>query len=154
MLSMLFTEGTGPPTPHYNSCLLGDLLPRAHLQFLSAVSSQCPAFSDGVALLKVWLRQRDLAEAGDFHWPVNLFERAFFLSVDFCKDPDTVYLWFFTVQQGTGCFNGFLASMLLAYLLSTHRISNTMTAYQLLRNSLNFLGKRSLNILDEVLNLK
>lgn len=29
----------------------------------------------------------------------------------------------------------------MAYLLTTHRISNTMSAYQLLRNSLNFLGK-------------
>lgn len=47
----------------------------------------------------------------------------------------------FTLAQGAGCFNGFLASMLMAYLLTTHRISNTMTAYQLLRNSLNFLGK-------------
>lgn len=32
--------------------------------------------------------------------------------------------------------------MLMAYLLTTHRISHTMTAYQLLRNSLNFLGKK------------
>ncbi|CAG5922329.1 unnamed protein product [Menidia menidia] len=94
--------GSEPPTPHYNSSVLGDLLPRAHLQFLSAVSTQCPAFTDGVALLKVWLHQRNL-------------------------------------DRGTGCFNGFLASMLLAYLLITHRISNTMTAYQLLRNGLNFL---------------
>lgn len=31
--------------------------------------------------------------------------------------------------------------MLMAYLLTSHRISNTMSAYQLLRNSLNFLGK-------------
>lgn len=30
----------------------------------------------------------------------------------------------------------------MAYLLTTHRISNTMSAYQLLRNSLNFLGKK------------
>lgn len=54
------TETSEPPTPHYNSSVLGDLLPRAHLQFLSAVSSQCSAFADGVALLKVWLRQREL----------------------------------------------------------------------------------------------
>uniref|UniRef100_A0A667YY51 Nucleolar protein 6 n=1 Tax=Myripristis murdjan TaxID=586833 RepID=A0A667YY51_9TELE len=98
-----------PPTPHYNSSILGDLLPRAHLQFLSAVSSQCSAFADGVALLKVWLRQREL-------------------------------------DQGTGCFNGFLASMLLAYLLTTHRVSNSMTAYQLLRNSLNFLASTDLTV--------
>ncbi|XP_051923336.1 nucleolar protein 6 [Hippocampus zosterae] len=103
------SEITEPPTPHYNSSLLGDLLPRAHLQFLSAVSAQCSAFPDGVALLKVWLRQRDL-------------------------------------DQGTGCFNGFLASMLLAYLLTARRISNTMTAYQLLRNTLNFLATTDLTM--------
>uniref|UniRef100_A0A8D3DKR0 Nucleolar protein 6 n=1 Tax=Scophthalmus maximus TaxID=52904 RepID=A0A8D3DKR0_SCOMX len=103
------SDSSEPPTPHYNSSVLGDLLPRAHLQFLSAVSSQCSAFAKGVALLKVWLRQREL-------------------------------------DQGTGCFNGFLASMLLAYLLTTHRISNTMTAYQLLRNSLNFLASADLTV--------
>lgn len=58
------TESSEPPTPHYNSSLLGDLLPRAHLQFLSAVSCQCSAFPDGVALLKVWLRQRELDQVG------------------------------------------------------------------------------------------
>ncbi|KAK0147285.1 Nucleolar protein 6 [Merluccius polli] len=100
-------ESPEPPTPHYNSSVLGDMLPRAHLQFLSAVSSQCPAFAHGVALIKVWLRQREL-------------------------------------DQGAGCFNGFLASMTLAYLLSTHRVSNTMTAYQLLRNSLHFLATTDL----------
>nr|XP_057926598.1 nucleolar protein 6 [Doryrhamphus excisus] len=103
------TEINEPPTPHYNSSLLGDLLPRAHLQFLSAVSAQCSAFPEGVALLKVWLRQREL-------------------------------------DQGTGSFNGFLASMLLAFLLTTHRISNTMTSYQLLRNSLNFLASTDLTM--------
>ncbi|XP_029019148.2 nucleolar protein 6 [Betta splendens] len=103
------SESSQPSTPHYNSSLLGDLLPRAHLQFLTAVGSQCSAFADGVALLKVWLRQREL-------------------------------------NQGTGSFNGFLAAMLLAYLLTTHRISNTMTAYQLLRNSLNFLASTDLTV--------
>ncbi|KAM3867565.1 nucleolar protein 6 [Diretmus argenteus] len=102
-------ESSEPPTPHYNSSVLGDLLPRAHLQFLSAVSSQCSAFAEGVALLKVWLRQREL-------------------------------------DQGTGCFNGFLGSMLLAYLLTTHRVSNSMTAYQLLRNSLHFLASTDLTV--------
>ncbi|XP_056141122.1 nucleolar protein 6 [Lampris incognitus] len=101
------TEHSEPPTPHYNSSVLGDLLSRAHLQFLTAVSSQCPAFADGVALLKVWLRQREL-------------------------------------DQGAGCFNGFLGSMLLAYLLTNRRVSNTMTAYQLLRNSLHFLSSTDL----------
>ncbi|XP_061762246.1 nucleolar protein 6 [Nerophis ophidion] len=103
------SEINEPPTPHYNSSVLGDLLPRAHLQFLSVVSAQCAAFPEGVALLKVWLRQREL-------------------------------------DQGAGCFNGFLASMLLAFLLTTHRISNTMTSYQLLRNSLHFLASTDLTV--------
>lgn len=108
-LQTSLAESSEPPTPHYNSSVLGDLLPRAHHQFLSAVSSQCSAFADGVALLKVWLRQREL-------------------------------------DLGTGGFSGFLASMLLSYLLTTHRISNTMTAYQLLRNSLNFLASTDLTV--------
>ncbi|KAM6964841.1 nucleolar protein 6 [Aplochiton taeniatus] len=100
-------ESSEPSTPQYNSSVLGDLLPRAHLQFLSAVSAQCAAFPSGVALLKVWLRQREL-------------------------------------HQGAGCFSGFLCSMLLAYLLSARRVSNTMTAYQLLRNCLHFLASTDL----------
>lgn len=63
-ISLFVAESSEPPTPHYNSSVLGDLLPRAHLQFLSAVSSQSSAFADGVALLKVWLRQRELDQVG------------------------------------------------------------------------------------------
>ncbi|KAG7481304.1 hypothetical protein MATL_G00065380 [Megalops atlanticus] len=100
-------DAAEPPTPHYNSTVLGDLLSRAHLQFLSAIASQCAAFTEGVALLKVWLRQREL-------------------------------------DQGSGCFSGFVGSMLVAYLLSTHRVSNSMTAYQLLRNCLHFLASTDL----------
>ena len=132
-----FPERSEPPTPHYNSSALGDLLPRAHLQFLSAVSSQCSAFTDGVALLKVWLHQRELDQVGSLQWPIRLI---LFTLCTYRSETSCLYCSF-NVLQGTGCFNGFLASMLMAYLLTTHRISNTMTAYQLLRNSLNFLGK-------------
>ncbi|XP_012671410.2 nucleolar protein 6 [Clupea harengus] len=99
--------GPDVPTPHYNSTVLGDHLPAAHLQFLSAVSDQCGAFKDAVALLKVWLRQREL-------------------------------------DQGSGCFGGFLASMLVSYLLTSHKVSNHMSAYQLLRNTLHFLASTDL----------
>lgn len=96
-----------PPTPQYNSTVVGDHLPRSHLQFLSVHCDQCPAFRDGVALLKVWLRQREL-------------------------------------DQGAGCFGGFLASMLLSYLLSTHKVGKSMNAYQLLRNALHFIASTDL----------
>ncbi|XP_057214658.1 nucleolar protein 6 isoform X2 [Triplophysa rosa] len=100
-------ELSEPPTPHYNSTILGDHLPLSHFQFLSANSTQCPAFRDVVALLKVWLRQRGL-------------------------------------DQGAGCFCGFHASMLLAYLLSTHKVGKSMNAYQLFRNVLHFLASTDL----------
>uniref|UniRef100_A0A3B4DB22 Nucleolar protein 6 n=1 Tax=Pygocentrus nattereri TaxID=42514 RepID=A0A3B4DB22_PYGNA len=100
-------QGNGPPTPHFNSTVLGDHLPRSHLQFLIAHSAQCPAFGDAVSLLKVWLRQREL-------------------------------------DQGIGCFGGFLAAMLMAYLLSTHKVGKTMNAYQLLRKALHFLASTDL----------
>lgn len=54
------------------------------------------------------------------------------------------------VLQGAGCFGGFLASMLLAYLLSTHKVGKTMNAYQLLRNALHFLGKFTLAMSDRL----
>ncbi|TRY85695.1 hypothetical protein DNTS_013423 [Danionella cerebrum] len=98
-----------PATPHYNSTVLGDHLPLSHLQFLSAVAAQCPAFNDGVALLKVWLRHREL-------------------------------------DKGAGCFCGFHASMLMAYLLSTHKVSKAMNGYQLFRNALHFLASTDLTV--------
>ena len=80
---LFVTEWSEPPTPHYNSSILGDLLPRAHLQFLSAVSSQCSAFADGVALLKVWLRQRELDQVGGLQTALLLLLllRSFYLLV-------------------------------------------------------------------------
>lgn len=52
---------------------------------------------------------------------------------------------FLLLLQGAGCFCSFHASMLMAYLLSTHKVGKTMNPYQLLRNALHFLGKRGQN---------
>ncbi|XP_006098834.1 nucleolar protein 6 isoform X1 [Myotis lucifugus] len=49
-----------PPTPHYNTWVLQDTALQSHVQLLSTVLGSALGLKDGVALLKVWLRQRDL----------------------------------------------------------------------------------------------
>uniref|UniRef100_A0A8D2LLI4 Nucleolar protein 6 n=1 Tax=Varanus komodoensis TaxID=61221 RepID=A0A8D2LLI4_VARKO len=48
------------------------------------------------------------------------------------------------LDKGLGCFSGFLASMLVGFLLATHKINKVMSGYQVLRNALQFLGERGL----------
>ncbi|XP_064421100.1 nucleolar protein 6 isoform X2 [Latimeria chalumnae] len=50
------------------------------------------------------------------------------------------------LDKGFGCFNGFLASMLVAYLVSKHKISKMMSGYQVLRNVLQFLATTDLTV--------
>ncbi|XP_006863097.1 PREDICTED: nucleolar protein 6 isoform X2 [Chrysochloris asiatica] len=49
-----------PPTPHYNTWVLQDTVLESHVQLLSAALGSAPGLKDGVCLLKVWLRQREL----------------------------------------------------------------------------------------------
>uniref|UniRef100_A0A673VC95 Nucleolar protein 6 n=1 Tax=Suricata suricatta TaxID=37032 RepID=A0A673VC95_SURSU len=49
-----------PPTPHYNTWVLQDMTLESHVQLLSTVLGSASGLKDGVALLKVWLRQREL----------------------------------------------------------------------------------------------
>uniref|UniRef100_A0A8B9FLJ1 Nucleolar protein 6 n=1 Tax=Amazona collaria TaxID=241587 RepID=A0A8B9FLJ1_9PSIT len=53
---------TEPPTPHYNNSILCDTMLLSHLQFLSSAATDFPGMKDGVALLKVWLNQRQLSK--------------------------------------------------------------------------------------------
>ncbi|KAL7985724.1 hypothetical protein Chor_013656 [Crotalus horridus] len=107
-LLLLQPQGVAePPTPHYNNSILWDLVMETNLLYLSEAASAFRGFQDGVALLKVWLRQREL-------------------------------------YQGLGCFNGFIASMLVGHLLATHKISKMMSGYQVLRNALHFLATTDL----------
>lgn len=55
------------PTPHYNNSFLCDTVLESHLLFLSGVAADFPGMRDGVALLKVWLHQRELDKVG--WWP-------------------------------------------------------------------------------------
>uniref|UniRef100_A0A8C8S5Z8 Nucleolar protein 6 n=1 Tax=Pelusios castaneus TaxID=367368 RepID=A0A8C8S5Z8_9SAUR len=99
---------TEPPTPHYNNSILCDTVMESHLLFLSGAGADFPGMRDAVALLKVWLHQREL-------------------------------------DKGLGCLSGFLASMLVAYLLAKHKISQGMSGYQVLRSVLQFLATTDLS---------
>ncbi|XP_068121202.1 nucleolar protein 6 [Hyperolius riggenbachi] len=103
-------EGTAnPPTPHYNNAVLWDSAVEQHFHHLSACATDFPGMKDGICILKVWLRQRQL-------------------------------------DKGYGCFNGFLASMLVAYLLSKNKITRAMSGHQVLRNVLQFLANTDLTV--------
>lgn len=56
------TGAPEPPTPHYNNSILCDTVLLSHLQFLSAAATDFPGMKDGIALLKVWLNQRQLSK--------------------------------------------------------------------------------------------
>nr|KAF6434043.1 nucleolar protein 6 [Molossus molossus] len=98
-----------PPTPHYNTWVLQDTALKSHVQLLSTVLGSALGLKDGVVLLKVWLRQREL-------------------------------------DKGLGGFSGFLVSMLVAFLVSTRKIHNTMSGYQVLRSVLQFLATTDLTV--------
>ncbi|KAM9096445.1 nucleolar protein 6 [Sarcophilus harrisii] len=105
-------EGKGvldTPTPHYNTLLLCDEVMESHLHLLSAMLASSPGLRDGIILLKVWLRQRDL-------------------------------------HKGVGGFSGFIVSMLVAFLVSSRKISKSMSGYQVLRNALQFLAATDLTV--------
>ncbi|NXO89357.1 NOL6 protein, partial [Certhia brachydactyla] len=53
---------TEPPTPHYNNSILCDTVMLSHLHFLSNTAMDFPGMKDGLALLKVWLNQRQLSK--------------------------------------------------------------------------------------------
>eukprot|EP00058_Branchiostoma_floridae_P009064 XP_002594552.1 hypothetical protein BRAFLDRAFT_279825 [Branchiostoma floridae] len=44
------------------------------------------------------------------------------------------------LDTGSGCFSGFLMSMLLSYLLSAHKLSKVMSSYQIMKNVLQYLA--------------
>ena len=50
---------TGIPTPHYNASVLSDMFYEQHLHYLYNCLVDFPGMKDAVALLKVWLHQRE-----------------------------------------------------------------------------------------------
>ena len=49
-----------PATPHYNTAMLTDLVSQRHLEVAREALSDAGGVKDGIALLKVWLHQRQL----------------------------------------------------------------------------------------------
>lgn len=54
------TASPEPPTPHYNTWILQDTALESQMHLLSIVLGSAQGLKDGIALLKVWLRQREL----------------------------------------------------------------------------------------------
>jgi len=50
----------GTPTPHYNASVLSDMFLEYHLHYLYKCLVDFPGMKDAVALIKVWLHQREL----------------------------------------------------------------------------------------------
>lgn len=55
-----------PPTPHYNNAVLHDLALEQHFHHLSNCITDFPGMKDGISILKVWLRQRQLDKVSQF----------------------------------------------------------------------------------------
>ena len=58
-LVFVFSD-TGMPTPHYNASVLSDMFLENHLHHLYKCITDFPGMKDAVALIKVWLHQREL----------------------------------------------------------------------------------------------
>lgn len=59
-ISFSSTASPEPPTPHYNTWILQDTALDSQTQLLATVLGSAQGLKDGIALLKVWLRQREL----------------------------------------------------------------------------------------------
>lgn len=67
-ISFSSTASPEPPTPLYNTWVLQDIALNAHMHLLSTVLGSAQGLKNGVALLKVWLRQRELDKVS-WVWP-------------------------------------------------------------------------------------
>ncbi|XP_014489067.1 PREDICTED: nucleolar protein 6 [Dinoponera quadriceps] len=53
------------PTPHYNSLIMRDLTMKSTNSEVAQITREYPNLRDGIILLKIWLRQRELNEGYD-----------------------------------------------------------------------------------------
>jgi len=65
ILYCLLSVASLPPTPHYNSLVLRDLVMLRINSEVAQVIKEYPNLRDGIILLKIWLRQRELNKGYD-----------------------------------------------------------------------------------------
>ncbi|OLY79127.1 Nucleolar protein 6 [Smittium mucronatum] len=119
-----------PPTPNYNSSLLSEIQYFSHMNFLHNLCKQSPGFKDAVILIKIWISQRGFGKR------VTNFS---------LRNGDT---------ERNGSVNGFLLTMMLAWLICGHRdtsskdipiLSTGLSSFQMFKAFLSFL---SVNLLS------
>jgi hypothetical protein len=56
------------PTPHYNCSIMRDLVLSANEDYRINILENNPNLTDGILLLKVWLKQRGLDQVSSWNW--------------------------------------------------------------------------------------
>ncbi|KAJ2556923.1 U3 snoRNP protein [Coemansia sp. RSA 1933] len=111
-----------PPTPLYNSAVLGDALFLTHMKYLFETTEMCPEFARAAALLRIWHGQRSVGG----------------------RTIGTQQL------ARTQRVSGFVLTMVLAWLLrgtmsgaameGRFRLSPSMSAHQMFKSAVEFLA--------------
>ncbi|KAJ1733229.1 U3 snoRNP protein [Coemansia sp. Benny D160-2] len=111
-----------PPTPLYNSALLGDALFLTHMKYLFETAEMCPEFARAASLLRIWHGQRSVGGTQVGSHSLARTQRV----------------------------TGFVLTMVLAWLLRgtmsgevterRFRLSPTMSAHQLFKSTVEFLA--------------
>ncbi|XP_059610144.1 nucleolar protein 6 [Phlebotomus argentipes] len=100
------------PTPHYNSSILEDFLLLRNEKYIASALGDRQNIRDGVILLKIWLKQRQL-------------------------------------DRGYCGFSGYLATILVAYLIQSRKMTQNVSSYQLVRIVWTFLANSEWNELGK-----
>jgi len=65
LLCAILSTASLPPTPYYNSLVLHDLIMLRTNSEVAQAIKEYPNLRDGIILLKIWLRQRELNKGYD-----------------------------------------------------------------------------------------
>ncbi|PVZ98639.1 hypothetical protein BB558_005354 [Smittium angustum] len=132
-------DTNNPPTPNYNAALVAESQYFTHMSFLHNLCKQSPGFKDAVVMAKVWLSQRGFGKRA---------------SNKNMRGGDT---------ERDSPVNGFLLSMILAWLVCGSRSSKTnnltnlgtgLSSFQMFRALLSFLSSYSISGSDFALEFK